>query len=172
MQKNNITILLFAAMLCFSSCKKNNAGNDAPAYTISASIDGNATTFNYGAIASTINVSGGFGITIYGNKKDPSVSQTSLLISIVSPNPISKGTYVENSSGNPLIQMTYTYDFVFGIKYIFETYGSTTNPLRVTITDITSAFAKGTFSGEVTGMDATGSMVKYVFTNGVFNVKF
>ncbi|MEO6639379.1 MAG: hypothetical protein ABIN25_13960 [Ginsengibacter sp.] len=172
MQKHNITILLFASILCFSSCKKNNADNKVSTDTISASVDGNATTFNYGALASTISVSGGFGITIYGNKKDPSVSQTSLLISIVSPNPITKGTYVENSGGNPLIQMTYTYDLVFGLKYTFETYGSTINPLRITITDITSTFAKGTFSGEVTGTDGTGSVVKYLFTNGVFNVKF
>lgn len=68
--------------------------------------------------------------------------------------------------------MIYDYDFVFGIIYTYEAYGSSTHPLSVTITEINSSFVKGTFSGEVEGTDATGATVRYLFTNGTFNVKF
>lgn len=170
MHRFNILVLL-AGTLCFSSCKKSHDGADA-ADTISTSIDGQITTFNVGAHASTLSVAGGYGINIHGNKKDPSTSKTALSISIVSPNPIGKGTYVENSNGNPLVAMIYDYDFVFGIIYTYEAYGSSTHPLSVTITEINSSFVKGTFSGEVEGTDATGATVRYLFTNGTFNVKF
>lgn len=167
MHKINIVILL-TGMLCFNSCKKDHQDAD----TISASIDGKVTTFNVGAHASTLNVTGGYGISIQGNKKNPSDSKTALSISIVSPDPIVKRTYVENSNGNPLVGMTYDFDLVFGIVYTFEGYGSNTHPVSVTITEINSSFVKGTFSGEVQGTDATGATAKYVITNGTFNVKF
>ncbi len=168
--KNFIPFLV--VLLCCTSCKKDKADTDVSVGTISATIDGTATTFNFRAKATGSNVSGGYGISIQGFKKDPSASQTSLSISIARGTQITSGTYVENSGSNPLVEMTYNYDLVFGIVYTSTTYGSATKPVTITITDINSTSVKGTFSCELLGNDVNGNPAKTVFTDGVFYVSF
>ncbi len=104
-QVKNYILFSAISLLTFTSCKKDNADIDLG--TISVSIDGKQTTFNFGAKATTTSVTGGYGITIKGNKKDPAASQTNISFSITSPSPIVAKTYVENGGGNPLIQMEY-----------------------------------------------------------------
>ena len=172
MLKQIITFGLFSVMLLWiTSCKKDKANTDVPLDTISATIDGTTTTFNYGAKATVLSVSGGYGISIQGSKKDPSASQTNLSFSIASPSVITPKTYAENASSNPLVEMNYAYDLIFGIVYTSVAYGSTTNPVTITITDINSTSVKGTFSGELLGTGVDGNPVKTVFANGVFYVK-
>ncbi len=164
--------ILFAfVILCSSSCKKDKGNTDVPIGTISVTIDGTATTFNYGAKATILNVGGGNGISITGNKKEPAASQTSLAISIVRSTPITTGTYVENFGSSSIVGMKYDYDFI-GIIYTSEEYASPTPPVTINITEINSTFVKGTFSGELSGTGIDGNPVKNVFTNGVFYVKF
>ncbi len=169
-QVKNYILFSAISLLTFTSCKKDNADIDLG--TISVSIDGKQTTFNFGAKATTTSVTGGYGITIKGNKKDPAASQTNISFSITSPSPIVAKTYVENGGGNPLIQMEYFYDFILGIGTTASAYGSTTNPVTITITEITSSSARGTFHGELLYTALDGTTGKAVLSNGVFYVSF
>jgi len=174
MFKQTKALLFFSALLLLAliSCKKSKENNADPVGTISVSIDGTKTTFNNGAKATVMSVSGGYGINIKGNKLDPSASQTSLSFSVVSPSVISARSYVENAGSNPLLVMDYFFDVVFGIGTTSSAYGSTTSPVTVTISEINSASVKGTFSGELSYTDLNGNPAKNVLTNGAFNVSF
>ncbi len=129
------------------------------------------TTFNFGAKVIVTSVTGGYGINIKGNKKEPASSQTNILFSITSPSPIVAKTYVEGG-GNPLIQMEYFFDLVLGIGTTASNYGSTTNPVTITITEITSSSVKGTFRRELLYTDLNGNPGKNVLSDGAFNVNF
>ena len=103
--KNYIMTKKFRCLIClciivsgFSSCKKDPA---AVIGTISVSINGTNSTFNFGAKASQITVTGGYGIKIQGYKKDPSQLGTSLTLTIVRSTPVMAGTYTENSLSVP-----------------------------------------------------------------------
>jgi len=172
-QTKHFILLLSFLSLCFISCKKDNGNDDIDIGTITADVDGVATSFNHSAKATVLNVSGGYGISIQGYKKDLSESQTNWTFSIARPTPITTGTYIENSGSNPLVRMTYTYDFLAGILYTSEAYGSSAHPVTITITDISSTSVKGTFSGELYCTSGpAGTPYKNVFSNGSFNVSF
>jgi hypothetical protein len=68
--------------------------------------------------------------------------------------------------------MTYFLDAVLGIGATASNYGSTTDPVTITITDITSSTVKGMFSGELSYTDLNGNPGKNVLSNGTFNVSF
>jgi len=166
--------ILFSILLLpvFISCKKDSTNNNS-SNTISVSIDGTVTTFNTEAKAIRESVTGGYGITIQGYKKDPAASQTNLSFSVVSPDAITAKTYIENTSGNPLVAMTYFVDAtVLGIATTASNYGSTTHPVTITITDISSSTVKGMFSGELSYTDLAGNPAKNLLSNGTFNVNF
>ena len=173
MKRNLKNYILCSALflLVFTSCKKDKDNPDASG-TISVSIDGTPNTFNVEAKAVQTSVSGGYGITVQGYKKDPAESQTNLSFSITSPDPITAKTYVENTGGNPLIVMTYFLDVVLGVGTTATNYGSTKHPLTITITNITSSTTKGTFSGELSYTDINGNPAKNLLSNGTFNVNF
>jgi hypothetical protein len=174
MYKQFKNYILFSILLLpvFTSCKKDSTNNNS-SNAISVSIDGTPTTFNIEAKAIKESVTGGYGITIQGYKKDPAVSQTNLSFSVVSPDAITAKTYIENTSGNPLIVMTYFLDTtVLGIGITASNYGSTTHPVTITITAITSSTVKGMFSGELSYTDLNGNPAKDVLSNGTFNVNF
>lgn len=153
----------------FSSCKKDP--ESAAIGTISVSINGTNTTFDFGAKASQIPVTGGYGIKIQGNKKDPSQSATSLTLTIVRPTPITAGTYIENGAGNPLVSMDYFFDLLFGSGSTASAFRSPTNPVTITLTEYNSTSIKGTFSGELQSNYA-GTVTKTLLSNGSFYVSF
>lgn len=176
-KQTNILFFISALLLLgFIGCKKSSTGGSSGSGlaigTIAVSIDGTNTTFNFGAKASTLAVTGGYGIRIKGNKKDPSQSSTSLTIEVVRGTPITTGTYVENISGSPLVTMDYFLDIFFGVGNTASAYGSASNKVTVTITEITSTYVKGTFSGELQGPGITTPTVKTVMSNGEFYVSF
>lgn len=168
-------IILFVTLLSFgfTSCKKEGANTNVAIGTISVSIDGNTTTFNVGAKASVLPVTGGYGIKIFGNKKDPATSATSLTINIARGSAITTGTYVENGAGNPLVQMDYFLDLFFGSGTDYSNFRSTSNPVTINIIEISSSYVKGTFSGELIGPNISGGApVKTVLSSGVFYVSY
>ncbi|MDB5221874.1 MAG: hypothetical protein JWN83_541 [Chitinophagaceae bacterium] len=172
-QTKNIIRIVILLSFGFTSCKKDGANTNVGIGTISVSIDGTATTFNVGAKASVLPVTGGYGIKIFGNKKDPATSATSLTINIVRGTAITTGTYVENGSGNPLVQIDYFFDLFFGSGTDYLNFRSTSNPVTITITDISSSSVKGTFSGELIGPNISGGApVKTTLSNGVFYVSY
>ena len=163
--KKLLNILLASCVTILTiSCKKDVA--DIPIGTIKVDINGSAFTFNVQAKATTLAVTGGYGIQIQGNYK--TTSTTNLNFTIVRPTPISSGSYIENAAGNPLVMMRHCTEVLFPCVIQANTFGSTANPVSITITQITGSSVKGTFMGELQiSSGGTESL-----TNGVFYVSF
>ena len=161
-------ILYFFPVICITiiavSCKKDPL--DIPLGTIKVDIDGTEYKFNVQAKASRLPVTGGYGIEIHGLYK--TTSTTDFNFSIVSPSPITTGTYTENISGNPLITVRHCTEVLFPCVIQTNTYGSAANPVSITIKEISGSSVKGTFKGEL--QVSSGS--KEVLTGGVFYVSF
>ncbi len=157
-------------LIGFTSCKKKSDNKDIPLGTISVSIAGTTTTFNHTAKALVGSVQNGFGIQIHGYKKDPTLSLTDVTIWIISPSPIGTGTYTENIAGNPLVSTDLFQEFILGVGNVFSSYYSTTNPLTVSITAISASSVKGTFRGELKGLNLNGDSTTIQLANGAFHV--
>ena len=165
--------ILFIAIICFItsllySCKKDPL--DIPIGTIKVDIGGVEKPFSINAKATRLNVSGGYGIQIQGYFKTSST--TNLRFSIVSPNPISNSSYTENAAGNPLIIMNHCVEVLLPCLFQSSTYGSVSNPVSITIAEITGTYVKGTFKGDLQSSGAGSSSTIEVFKNGVFYVGF
>lgn len=146
------------------SCKKDPT--DIPIGTIKADIDGTGNTFNVQAKATRLTVTGGYGIQIQGNYRTGST--TNLSFSIVRPDPISSGSYIENAGGNPLVMMRHCTEVLFTCAIQGNAYGSVANPVSITITEITGSSVKGTFKGELQFSSGGTELL----TNGAFYVSF
>ncbi|MEO5946509.1 MAG: hypothetical protein ABIP79_06800 [Chitinophagaceae bacterium] len=155
--------LLISCLIIFSiACKKDRL--DIPIGTIKVDINGNSSTFSIQSKATRINVTGGYGIRIEGYFKSSSTSNLSF--SLVRPTPITNTTYTENSAGNPLVEMTHCVEVLFPCVFRTAAHGSSSNPVSVTISEITGSHVKGTFKGELGGQSTE------VLSNGVFYVSF
>ena len=154
-----LSVLLVLQLL---ACKKDKI--DLPIGTIKVDIGGVASTFSVNAKATRLQVTGGYGIQIQGNFK--TTSTTNLSFSIVRPTPISVGTYSENVASNPLVTMTHCVEVLFPCVLQFKEYGSSSNPVSITITEISASSVKGNFKGELSGNSTE------VLTNGIFYVSF
>jgi hypothetical protein len=157
-----ISIILFV-LIFFNSCKKDPL--DIPIGTLKADFNGASKTFNVNAKAKRLSVSGGYGIQIQGYFK--SGSTTNFSFSIVSPSPLSAGSYIENSTGNPLIEMINCTEVLFPCFARTANFGSSSNPVSITITEISGSSVKGSFKGELQGTSANE-----VVSNGVFYLSF
>ena len=146
------------------SCKKDIT--DIPIGTIKVDIGGVANTFSVQAKATRLQVTGGDGIQIQGYYRTNST--TNLSFSMVRPDPISSGSYIENAGGNPLVTMTHCTEVLFPCVFRASAYGNTSNPVSITITEITGSSVKGTFKGEL----QISSGGTEVLANGVFYVSF
>lgn len=166
-----ISLSLFLTVFFFS-CKKEAA--DITIGTISVNINGTVSTFNVQAKASRLTTTnGGYAIQINGYKKDPSLSGTNLTFEIESADPIGAGTYTENTSGGLVVTMSHFVDIFFGYGSGSSNYGSVSNPVSISITEITSSSIKGTFKGELHASSYTGSPGETeTLTNGMFYVSF
>ena len=163
--KKLLNILLASSVTILTiSCKKDPT--DIPIGTIKADINGSAFTFNVQAKATTLTVTGGYGIQIQGNYK--TTSTTNLSFTIVRPDPISSGSYIENAAGNPLVMMTHCTEVLFPCVIQANAFRSTANPVSITITEITGSSVKGTFKGEL----QVSSGGTELLTNGAFYVSF
>lgn len=164
MKKIFYLLLACCIIIIISSCKKD--ATDIPIGTIKVKIDGKDFTFNVQAKATTLAVAGGFGIQIQGNFK--TTSTTNLIFTIVRPSPITTGNYTENTGGNPLVTMTHCTEVLIPCFFQATTYGSSSNPVSITITEITGSSVKGTFRGELKFSSAGTELL----TNGAFYVHF
>jgi len=149
------------------SCKKD--ATDIPIGTIKVDIGGSNSTFSVQAKATRLSVSGGYGVEIQGNYRTGST--TNLSFSIASPTQISTGVYTENTTGSQLVTMKHCTEVLFPCVVQASTYGSTTNPVSITITEINSSFVKGTFRGELLFVRGSTGGTE-VLANGVFYVSF
>lgn len=164
MKKPLYVLLASLVILNTISCKKD--ATDIPIGTINVKIGSTNYTFNEQAKATRLPVSGGFGIQIQGNYRTGST--TNLVFSMVRPDAISAGSYTENTGGNPLVTMTHCTEVLLPCLIQAKTYGSSSNPVNITITEITGYSVKGTFSGELQ-INSGGTEI---LTNGAFHVSF
>lgn len=166
--------IFFIAVICFTTtlfikCKKESS--DIPIGTIKVNVGNTENPFSVNAKATRLNVTNGYGIQIQGNYRTGST--TNLVFSIVSSNPIIKGTYTENPGSNPLVLMTHCIEVIWPCIIQTSAYGSISNPVSITITEITSTYVRGTFKGELQGPPISGGTpTTEVFSNGVFYVSF
>ena len=152
-----LTLLLF-------SCKKDPV--DIRIGTIKVDINGTAFTFNVQAKATRLSVTGGNGIQIQGNYKE--TSTTNLTLTIARPSPISTGAYIENTASNPLVTVSHCTEVFVPCVFQAVTFGSTTNPVSITISEITGSSVRGNFKGEL----RLNSGNTETLSNGEFYVSF
>lgn len=163
MKKKFAILSVIILSLCFAACKKDPT--DIPIGTIKVDIDGKTKTFSVQAKASRLPVTGGYGIQIQGNYRTGST--TNLTLVIVRPSPITTGIYTENVNDNPLVTMTHCIEVITPCVFRSESFKSTSNPVSITISELTNSYVKGTFKGEL-----QTSSNKENYTNGVFYVSF
>lgn len=158
-------IIQFSAILStlLFSCKKDV---EIRIGTIKVDINGTAYTFNVQAKATNLSVTGGHGIQIQGNYKE--TSTTNLTLTIARPSPISTGSYTENPGSNPLVTITHCTEVIVPCVFRATTFGSTSNPVNITITEMTSSSVKGNFKGDL----RLGSGSIETLSNGEFYVSF
>lgn len=166
-----IVLCLFACQVVFffTTCKKDP--KDIPIGTIKTKINGDEKTFSIQAKATRLTVTGGYGIQVIGYYRNGST--TNLTFTIARPQAIATGTYTENTTSNPLVTMTHCVEVLFPCVLQTNSHGSVSNPVSITITEITNTYVKGTFKGELQtpGPAGTGTSTEN-FTNGVFHVSF
>lgn len=163
------TVILFLGLFTLS-CKKDTP-DSVPLGTIEANVDGTKTTFNNEATATITTSNGNVTLEIKGYKKPRSTSGTYLSLKILKTGPVTSGTYTETNAGPYRLQAEHFVDLFFGVGGSSFTYGSSSNPVRITITDMSATYVKGTFSGELRSGAAGGANNTYVkLTNGVFHV--
>lgn len=161
--------LLFAIyiLIVLASCKKNSS--DAPANTISATIDGVTESFNTNAVAQI-----GTGVRLNSNlsitgTNGSATGSDGMSITINSNNTIAKGNYTNSGNNNSgftsILYSKGPFSFINPIIYVTDVNG--TYPSTVTITSISSTNIQGTFSGNLVFRD--GKTIKSV-TDGKFNV--
>ena len=164
-----ITSLLFvcSSLLFFASCKKDSG--DGTNYYIKANIDGTEKTYNSTPLAFSVNQSGTYSLAMSASAGTGSSEGLALQIN-QSSNPITATTYTDGTGGDYALGG----DYNPGTTDVSKLYGaglqlSTTAPLTITITQITSSQVSGTFSGEFFDNSGAGSN-SIMITNGEFSL--
>lgn len=158
-------LIVFAfsiGVITLNSCKKKEV---APAPSISASIDGTATSFNTGAKAIKATLQGVTSTTIQGQ------SANGTIISITLSGNITAGaTYtadVNSSSNEPLL-------FLTSSTFQYANDDASSNLVSVTVNSVSSTSITGTFKGNLTELsnDNSSASTTKVVSNGMFSVSF
>jgi hypothetical protein len=158
-----VLILIFG-VITLNSCKKDKK-NPIPTPAITANIDGTATTFNVHAIGAKGTVDGMSITSIQGS------TSNGVNISITLNGTLTAGTTYSatgpSTDSEPLIQLSTSSDDFLNDD------SSTTNPVSVTITSISSTAIAGTFKGSLATVTIGNTQpgTKSV-TEGKFSVSF
>ena len=142
------------AVITLASCKKDK--DEAPAYHLSAKVDGEKKDFNTSVAATKQNFGGYFFVIINGIAGSASSPYPAFSLTITDDAAITAKTYTATN-------------FEAGGSYIKtnqESYESDTD-FSVNITSVTATEVKGTFTGKV----EDGATIKTV-TEGTFSAKF
>jgi hypothetical protein len=165
-----IVILSFSVLIF--SCKKSSSSSST--YFFSGSFNGTSKTFNTTVIAAKTNLGSGiYNLTIVGTNKneesaltlwsdqDNFTAGTTYNISALNGTTNNSLSYVSPiGSGAPSSIWNTTYDL-----------GNVDQSFTCTITEATSTYVKGTFSG-VLYMDTDSAVVSQTVTTGQFYAKY
>ena len=149
MLKNFLVIAL--AVLTLASCSKDK--DDAPAYSLSAKIDGTAQAFNTGVAAQKMgDASMGYTVAIVGTAGTTSTPFPTLALSI--------------ESNAAIVAKTYTATALeAGAMYATDasTMLMSDTDFTITVTSVTDTDIRGTFSGKIDTK---------IISEGAFSAKF
>ncbi|WP_426668448.1 hypothetical protein ACPPVU_19915 [Mucilaginibacter sp. McL0603] len=166
--KHLVLLTVAFGALTLSSCKKDKKQDPAPTGTLTANVDGTATTFNTHAFAGTGTVLGQTFTTIEG------VSAAGDTISVTIAGAIKVGkTYsaaIDGSDNEPLFLFTPK----TGDQFINDD-DSANNKVSLTISSASSTAVEGTFTGDlVENIIVIGNggptLAKKSVTNGKFSL--
>lgn len=171
-----ITLFSVLLIVLFAACKKSNTVS----YHLTATVDGQAKTFNFNPIATKMTNSGYTFITVTGFSAASLNTETftlSLHNSITGVKVFQAGTFSDTASAyaiSGMYQPSITTQYVAGTGIVAQTLGTSAtiaNHLKLVITSIDSTSVKGTFSGDCyfNGDPTAG---KKTITNGDFYAKF
>lgn len=156
-----LTVLILTfGVITLNSCKKKDP---APSATITANIDGTATTFNVHAMAAKGTLSGMTITSIQGSSSGGTIFSITLNGAVTAGTTYAAGT---NTDTEPLLSLTTT-----GDQFLNDD-ASTTNPVSVTITSVSSTAIAGTFKGDLVSTNIGGTPTTKSVTNGKFSVSF
>ena len=161
-----LSIVVFAAL--FSSCKKKESANNTD-YFVKANVNGAVISYTGFTSAMFLTMPSG-GATPYNvlnieGKNNPSSATDILAVVITDYDKITTKTYTDAVVGYT-IQGTVNYYDAIGNQ--FSSAVAITPAVKITITEITSTYVEGTFSGTAATI-STGKTA--VITNGSFRVK-
>lgn len=173
--KKHFSLFLFAFMIAatFTSCKKSSTSENSGDYHLNANIDGKAKSFNTTAMALKSDLGNGIyslvitgmtsneqlALSLWSDKDDFTAGKTFSL------NALGGTTYnilayaAPLGSSDPMSQWTSTYDN-----------GIVPESFQCTITEATSTYIKGTFSGVIYQNNAV--VASKTVTEGQFYAKF
>jgi hypothetical protein len=162
---NKLFLSLLLSVFSCLACK-SQANNDAiPSGTITADIDGVATSFNITAKAALTKNSNGYTYGIRG-LKNTSVAADIIAIAVLSKHQIiSTGTYDNSNMDAPFT--AFIQFMKRGKNFIVYSNMNTNDKGIVTITSIQNGSIEGTFNGVLKGANGLTMNI----TNGKFNVK-
>ena len=153
-------LVLTFSVITLNSCKKKDP---APTATITANINGTATTFNVHAMAAKGTLSGMTITTIQGTSSSGTNISITLNGAVTAGTTYTAGT---NTNTEPLLALTSTSD-----QFLNDD-TSTTNLVSVTITSVSSTAIAGTFKGDLVSTNIGGTPTTKSVTNGKFSVSF
>lgn len=155
-------LLLLTIVLSVSSCIKED-NNPTRVYTITANVDGAATSFNTNVTSTTSTTSGSVLTTIKGNASDGSTLSITIKGDLVEGKTYSAATV--GATQTPVISYVLGND-----TYLNNDAGA--NLVSVTITEATDALVEGTFKGDLATVATGNTAVKNkAVTNGIFTAK-
>jgi hypothetical protein len=155
----NLILATAIVLLIAPSCKKKDSGG-LPA-GVGFSLDGSNLTLNF---TRAVKSSSGsiYTLQFYGFVGAQNASNE-LEGQIQAQSPITAKAYTEGGATESA-GLAY---FIYSPYSVFQNTGSTTNPVTITITSITSTNVQGTFKGDI----SDGTTTKVV-ANGTFNINF
>jgi len=172
----HLPLLLFAFMITFTftSCKKSSSSDNSGSYYMTAKVDGSAKSFNttvaalkgnlgngmYSLIITGLTSSEELSLTLWSDKDDFTAGKTFTLDALGGTTYNILGYAAPLGSSEPMSQWTSTYD-----------YGNVPESFQCTITEATSAYIKGTFSGVIYQNNSSAVASKTV-TEGKFYAKY
>jgi len=175
--KKEFSLLLFACLvaLTFTSCKKSSSDPDNPGgYSMSAKFDGQSKSFNttvaaikgdlgngmYSLIITGLTPTEQLALMLWSDKDDFTAGKT-FALDALGGTTYNMITYAAPlGSSDPMSQWTSVYD-----------YGTVPESFQCTITEATSVYIKGTFSG-VIYQNNNSTVASKTVTEGKFYAKF
>jgi hypothetical protein len=174
--RKHLSLFVFACVITFTftSCKKSSSSDSSGSYYMKASFDGSAKTFNKTVAALKGNLGNGYysliitglgsaeqlSLTLWSDKDDFTAGKTFTLAALGGTTDNILAYIAPLGSSDPVSQWTSVYE-----------YGSVSESFQCTITEATSAYIKGTFSGVIYQNNSSEVASKTV-TEGQFYAKY